>query len=147
MSKFTDVFGSLHGEVLSDEIPPWASDFRLACETWADCVERASRFGNAYPERCLAIRNEDLAADPEAGFTRIHVFLGVEPHGGPATSFGGRRINSSFRHGAPRPNDDDWDDWGVDLRQTFVEIAGPTFVRAGYASADGLEAWATCAAV
>src|SRR5919106_3260445 len=136
MTSFQDVFDDLQGEVLSDEMPPWAGDFRLACETWADSVERAWRCEEAPPRRCLAIRNEDLAADRDAGFARIYRFLGVEPHDDPATSFGGRRINSSFRRGVSRPSDTDWDDWGIELRQAFVEIAGPAFVQAGYATAD-----------
>jgi hypothetical protein len=147
MSSFQDVFSDLQGEVLGDEIPPWAGDFRLACETWADCVERAWRFGAAHPDRCLGIRNEDLAGDPDAGFARIYDFLGVEPADASATSFGGPRINSSFRRGASRPSDVNWDDWGVDLRQAFVEIAGATLVRAGYTSASELEVWAACTTV
>jgi hypothetical protein len=147
MARFQDVFDDVQGEVLGDEIPPWAGDFRLACETWADCVERAWRFEDAHPDRCVTTRNEDLAADPDTGFAGIHAFLGVEPHDAPAASFGGTRINSSFRRGATRPNDANWDDWAADLRQAFVDIAGPTLVRAGYASADELQRWVTCATV
>jgi Sulfotransferase family len=147
MANFEDVFDDLRGEVLGDEMPPWANDFRLACETWADCVESAWRFGDAHPERCLAIRNEDLSADLDGGFARIHAFLGVEPTDAPAVSFGGARINSSFRRGATRPSDTNWDDWAGELRRTFVEIAGRTLVRAGYASAGELETWAACESV
>jgi hypothetical protein len=105
-------------------------------------VEIALRFQERHPERCMTIRNEDLEADPDAGFARIFEFLGAKPDDGPAAFFGGRRINSSFQDGAVQPSDSDWSGWEPRVRQVFAEIAGPTLIRAGYASASELEAWA-----
>ena len=141
MSSFENVFTGLEDTLLPDEIPPWAGDFRLACETWAESVEVASRFGTAHPARYLAVRNEDLAADPEAGFARIHTFLGVRSDDGPARSFGGRRINSSFGRRGSQPHDRRQDDWTPARRRVFVDIAGDTLIGVGYASAGELEHW------
>lgn len=141
MSSFVNVFEGFDGALLPDEIPPWAGDFRLACETWTESVDVACRFGTAHPARYLAVHNEELATDPEVGFARIHAFLGVGPDDGPARSFGGRRINSSFARGAAPPSNGSGDDWTPERRRVFVDIAGETLIRVGYASASELEHW------
>jgi hypothetical protein len=142
MNAFGNVFDELPTAPLADEMPPWTDDFQLACETWAEHVEAAYRFGELHPERCLTIRNEHLAAEPHDGFAAIHAFLGVQPNEAPAAFFGRRRINSSFRISAEQPHEGGWEDWPVELREVFVDVAGPTLVREGYASTDELDRWA-----
>ena len=121
-------------------MPPWTDDFRTACETWTRYVAAGGRSARPTPTGASTIRNEDLAADPVAGFSRIQEFLGVAPDERPAAFFGKRRINSSFSEGPSEPG---WTEWTPELRRTFAAIAGAALIEAGYADADELEAWAS----
>jgi hypothetical protein len=146
MGRFEEVFEDEQLAAMTDELPAWVGDFRLACSTWADWVETAYRFAAVHPDRCLTVANEELSADPQAGFAGIQEFLGVVPDDGPAAAFQGPRINSSFRRSGSRPADDTADDWDPMLRRVFAEVAGLTLVRAGYASSEELERWTACEA-
>ena len=75
---------------------PWATDFREACRTWREFSGAAARFAAAHPERSLTVLNEQLVADPDAGFKRIFEFIGVPHEDGPAEFFKNYRVNSSF---------------------------------------------------
>lgn len=125
------------------EIPDWANDFTNGCDTWAEWVNAGLEFGVANPDRCLTVGNEELSADPVAGFERIHDFLNLRHHPGSAKFFGKQRINSSWVRDPSRPGDDDWEGWDRKLRKVFVKQAGQTMVRAGYESADSLNEWAS----
>lgn len=141
MSGFADVFDEpSKAGMLSDEIPTWTEDVDEACRTWNDWVARATEFAEEHPKRCVVARNEDLVNDPHGGFSRIQEFLGLEPHSGSAEAWGRRRINSSFRDRPERPADR-WNDWPVELRRIFVDRAGSSLVRHGYASAEELQEW------
>lgn len=140
MGNFEGVFTEEQRAKLTDELPDWVHDFRLACTTWSERVETGLALEEAYPGRCLTVRNEDLAADPRGSFERVQTFLGLEPDAGPAGAFGGGRVNSSFQHRAQRPVDD-WEEWKPERRQEFAEIAGPTLLRTGYVSDEQLDAW------
>jgi hypothetical protein len=146
MSNFAAAFDEAQRAKLTHELPRWTDDFRDACATWREWVETALGFAAAHPQRCLTIRNEELATDPQGGFARIEAFLGIARHGGPAEAFAGPRVNSSFRRAPVRPGDGAWDDWPADNRRSFVEIAGPALVATGYATADELDAWVAAAA-
>jgi hypothetical protein len=124
-----------------NEIPRWSKDFRRGCETWAAWVEAALAFEAAHPSRCITVRNEELAADPEPGFATITGFLGLEPHPGPAKFFAKQRINSSWGKETVRPSDDDWSGWTRSRRKEFVAVAGDTMSRAGYGDGDLLREW------
>ena len=126
---------------LPKEIPAWAADFAEACTTWSTWVNAGLDFGADYPERCLTVHNERLAADPVEGFAAILDFLDAAPHPGPANFFGKKRINSSWVRDPTRPADDDWDGWDREWRRTFVRTAGSTMARAGYGTAASLEDW------
>jgi hypothetical protein len=118
---------------------PWATDFRVACKTWRSYVTAAEDFAQRQEGRCLTCRNEDLVANPEEGFRRILAFLQVPYEEGPAAHFGSNRINSSFR---PNSRDrswvkslsDPWSEWTPDQQAIFLEEAGETLVRCGYAA-------------
>jgi hypothetical protein len=140
MESFEGVFTEEQRSRLSHEVPGWVHDFGQACAVWSEWVETALAFEEAHPDRCLTVRNEDLAADPQAGFDHVQAFLRLEPHGGPAEAFSGERVNSSFRHERRRPADD-WKDWGSARRRQFAERAGPTLVKAGYISDEQLGVW------
>ncbi|MBW3555328.1 MAG: sulfotransferase [Actinobacteria bacterium] len=140
MGSFEGVFTEGQRSRLSHEVPGWVHDFGQACAVWSEWVDTALALEEAIPDRCLTVRNEDLAAEPEAGFDRLQAFLGLRPHGGPAEAFGGNRVNSSFQHDGRRPADD-WSEWGPSRRKQFAELAGPMLVRAGYVSDEELDTW------
>jgi Sulfotransferase family len=140
MGRFRENLEAKRGQIPDFEMPPWTHDFRSACETWSRYVTAGGTFGAAKPDRCLTIRNEDLAADAAAGFARIQEFLGLVQDDEPGAFFGKRRINSSFSEGSSEPG---WLDWAPEQRRTFAEIAGATLIEAGYADADELETWAS----
>jgi hypothetical protein len=142
MGSFRENLEAKKGPVPEAEMPAWTTDFRRACETWAKYVETGVRFAVANPERCLQVRNEDLGSDPDAGFRQITDFLDLAPDNGPATFFSKRRINSSFDANPNAPREG-WARWGSDERRTFVEVAGTTLARTGYANTDELDAWRT----
>jgi len=125
-----------------NEIPQWSNDFAQGCGTWSHWVASALDFGDAHPDRCLTVSNEELSADPESGFAAVQQFLGLDPHPGSARFFGKKRINSSWKGEPARPGDDDWLGWDGERRRVFVETAGETMVRAGYTSPAELEEWA-----
>jgi Sulfotransferase family len=143
MGGFRAMFGAAKRAVLTDEVPEWANDFQLACTTWADWVDTALRFTTQHPERCLTFSNEELAARPQAGFSRIFEFLALPSSPEPALAFEGPRVNSSFRRARSRPPEGDWNDWPLERRRVFVELAGDTLVRAGYSNPTDLAAWAS----
>jgi hypothetical protein len=124
-----------------NEIPRWSKEFRHGCETWVKWVEAGLDLAAAYPTRCLTVRNEELSADPQGGFATIAAFLRLEPHPGPATFFGKRRINSSWANDPVRPGDDDWAGWSRSRRRAFVAIAGEMMSRAGYGGGELLGEW------
>ncbi len=123
------------------EIPTWSADFDNGCETWSKWVDAALDFDEKHSDRCLTVRNEDLAADPDTGFAQILEFLGARHHPGPGNFFGKQRINSSWVDDPSRPADDDCDDWDRRRRRRFVDIAGDTMVRAGYGGRSSLQDW------
>ncbi len=112
------------GQVLN-----WMTDFAEAAKTWSGFVHRAMTFAADRPGRCLTFTNESLVADPVSGFEKIHFFLGVENHAGPARFFRENRVNSSFAHtpeGKPgqrtsRP----WRNWTAAQKMTFMDRVGP----------------------
>lgn len=141
MGQFDRVFDEQQrAAMFSDEIPSWTDDVVEACDTWNEWVTRASDFADRRPDRCMQIRNEDLSADPSAGFARIQEFLALTPHPGSARAWSGKRVNSSFRHDPERPADR-WDDWPMEMRRVVVEHAGSGLVRHGYATLDELDRW------
>jgi hypothetical protein len=140
MGRFRDNLETKIGPIPDGEMPPWTHDFRSACETWNSYATAGANFAAASPDRCLTIRNEDLAADPAGGFRRIQEFLGLTPDDRPAGFFGNRRINSSFSQDPSAPG---WTEWAPERRRKFAAIAGDALIEAGYANAGELEAWAS----
>jgi hypothetical protein len=115
----------------------------LAAE-WAGNVGAGSRFGEANPDSYLAIRYEDLAADPIRELARVLAFLGAESSQDTlekcldAASFerlsGGRargdeNRGSLFRKGTSG----DWrQHFTAETTRIFTEQAGEWLARYGY---------------
>jgi hypothetical protein len=119
---------------------PWATDMRGACEEWRDHVEAAIAFCQEHIDRAMVVRYEDLVAEPQEAFRKIHRFLGIADEEGPARFLTSRRINSSFGD-RPRPSAGElWDVWEQEQRRTFTEVGGATMLRCGYSTADQLDA-------
>jgi hypothetical protein len=129
------------GEKLTNEfvttgrMPAWAKDFRAACREWAKFVEISMSFCAKHPERCLTVRNETLAGDPEGGFREIFNFIQVPYEEEPCEYFRSNRVNSSFRPkdagGGNRRDQtgDPWWGWNDEQRAIFLEEAGAVFPR------------------
>jgi hypothetical protein len=134
-------FGALRAQ---QELPWWAGDFRKACKTWARFTTAALEYEAASPERCLTVRNEDLVADPVAGFRRVLGFIEAADHPAPAEYFAGHRLNSSFAAtdegsgAAGRTLTDPWADWDDERRGVFARVAGPTLLALGMAGPEEL---------
>ena len=120
-----------------DFVGSWTSDFRTACQTWRDHVERAEGFRGGNGTRCVTVVNEELLRDPESGFRRIFDLIGVPYEGRPGEFLTTHRINSSFvddYSGKVRGPavESPWDQWTPDQRRIFLEEAGQTFADVGF---------------
>jgi hypothetical protein len=142
MSNFERKFDDeLLANAKPNEIPKWSKDISKACETWSRWVEAGLDFSEANPDRCLTVRNEELSVTGPSAFDPILEFLGLRHHPGPGNFFAKKRIGSSFQRDPSRPADDDWSDWLRRERRVFAEVAGRTWMRAGYGSSSDLESW------
>lgn len=116
-------------------LAPWINDFERACEAWQRYVRIALDFTARYPDRCLTVVNEQLVADPEAGFGDILRFLQVSYQPAPAQYFQTHRVNSSFQvdtaNAMRQARPDPWEVWTPAQRAVFLHVAGSTMVRAG----------------
>jgi hypothetical protein len=138
MTHFLQQKAVVENKIPGEFIGGWASDFREACRAWRRYTDRAMDFCAAYPDRSLTVINEQLVADPTAGFGAILRFLGVPYEDGPANLFRSRRINSSFHKGpsrAPAVHElaDPWQEWSPEQRRTFADEAGSAMVKYGLA--------------
>lgn len=140
MGGFLRMLERLWGSVPAAEVPDWMSDFSSRCETWAGYVSTALEFERSTPDRCVAVRNEDLLADPRAALAPILDFIGASANDGPADYLAASRINSSFRGEDPELQDEVID-WPEEQRRTFAEVAGPVMIAAGYLTEAELEGW------
>ena len=146
-------FGEALGRNLqaTGHLPDWATGFDEASRTWRRFVEAAAAFCTDNPARCLTIRNEELASDPDAGFQRILSFVGASFDRAPADFFRSSRINSSFEsnrwvvsrdleptHPETGRREEAWHGWTADERRVFVEEAGELLITLGYATASEL---------
>jgi hypothetical protein len=118
--------------------PDWATDFRASCQTWRRFVTAALDFQANHLTRCLTVRHEQLVADPVGGFGDILQFLQAPLENGPAEYFRTTRIASSFPHvrgstyDVQRPAHP-WLEWTNEQKGIFLEEAGPTMARCGFA--------------
>lgn len=127
LGRLGDAPGRLRG---GDPMPAVASDFSLACEIWSTSVLAGLRLAETHPDRCLTLRNEDLARTPETEFASVFRFLGVEPHADTVSSFAGQRLNTSFPAGGRSANP--WELWSEEQRATFASVCGGAMVSTGY---------------
>jgi len=120
-------------------LPPWATDFRDACRSWARFTDIASEFSRRHPERAFTVTNERLITDPENAMREILDFLGLAYEPAPAEFLRTNRINSSFvasgkSEGAPPSLTEPWLDWLPEQRSVFHKEAGATMVACGLAT-------------
>jgi hypothetical protein len=120
-------------------VPPWASDFRDACRSWARFTRIASEFCRRHPERALTVTNEHLIGDPDGAMREVLEFLGVREEPAPARFLRTNRINSSFAPSG-RPADatlavtEPWREWLPEQRNIFFEEAGDVMMACGLAT-------------
>jgi hypothetical protein len=132
------VGGELPDTVKKSGQPDWATDFRAACNWWRRFVNVALNFQANYPTRCLTVRHEQLVADPVGGFREILQFLQAPLEDEPAEFFRTTRIASSFPYvpgsvyEVQRPARP-WLEWTREQKDIFLEEAGPTMARCGFA--------------
>lgn len=129
--------------VTKEALPPWATDFETAVQTWKHYVDFALTFVRGNPDRTITVRNEDLVEHTKDEFKRLFDFLGASDNTKPAEFFRNSRINSSFGplvwstdkqgENVPRATAADaWRDWTSDQRARFLEIAGDLLERLEY---------------
>jgi hypothetical protein len=120
-----------------DFVGGWSSDFRTACRTWREYVERAEQFCASNGTRCVTVVNEDLLREPSKGFRRIFELIGVPYEDAPGEFLSTHRINSSFARdhqgtiSGPEVTAP-WKSWTFDQRLTFLEESGQALVNAGF---------------
>ncbi len=119
----------------TDPAAGWQT-FAHACQAWRHAVEVSMDFCARHPTCCLTIRNEELVADPCAGFEKILQFVGLPNETAPAEYFRSHRINSSFRADSKDWNQspqlsEPWKGWTSDQNAIFWLEAGETFVKYG----------------
>jgi GT2 family glycosyltransferase len=129
-------------------LPPWTTDFRDACRTWARFTRIASEFCRGNPERAFTVTNERLITDPDDALREVLEFLGVSYDPAPAAFLRTHRINSSFAPSgrsadAPPTLTEPWREWGPEQRHVFFEEAGEMMIACGFATAAELLAGAT----
>lgn len=113
-------------------------DFAKQCRTWATSIETYDWVRRT--SRALELRHENLVAEPDAFFERVHAFLNLRQHPGPA-----RFAKSTLIHPLDRKTqakvdvkqalerrDDAWDLWTDEEKQTFLQICGPAMETMGY---------------
>ena len=120
-------------------LPPWTTDFRNACRTWARYTRIASEFCRRHPERAFTVANERLITDPEDAMCEVLEFLGEPKETAPAEFLRSHRINSSFA-GSGRAADgppaltEPWLEWLPEQRNAFFEEACETMAVCGLAT-------------
>jgi glycosyltransferase involved in cell wall biosynthesis len=120
-------------------LPPWTTDFRDACRTWARFTRIASDLCRRHPERAFTVANERLITDPDDAMREVLEFLGVRPDPAPAQFLRTHRINSSFAASgssaqAPPTLTEPWREWLPEQRSAFFEEAGEMMVECGLAT-------------
>ena len=134
----------------------WATDFRQACRVWANFVESAMEFQRSVPERCMTVRLEELSVSPRRSFANILQFIKAPLDDAPADFFASNRINSSYEPKSQRGGarglagtaaassargtrlTEPWLLWSPEERAIFVEEAGASLVKHGYATPEEL---------
>lgn len=109
----------------------WATDFKLACQTWVKFVEKGLEVQRAHSGRVLEVRHENLTADPDGQCALINEFLDADPDDGAANFLKSRNINSSFDSSKDKQASK-WHDWSRSQISTFKTIAGPTMLMLGH---------------
>lgn len=94
----------------------------------------------AQTNRALELRHECLVSDPDASFTRVHTFLGLRQHPGPAKFAKSTLIHPLDQTTLARANVKDtlelreagWTRWSDDEKRTFRRICGQAMESLGY---------------
>jgi hypothetical protein len=143
MIHFANAPGVKANKIPKGVIGGWTFNFREACRTWRQYVDTAMSFCARHPDRGLTVVNEELLANPRAGFEKICDFLAIPFEERPAEYFRTHRHNSSFASVTVadlpvRPTPNPWAEWNENQRAIFLEEAGPAMLRHGLATPDEL---------
>lgn len=112
--------------------------FASQCQTWANSIETYSWV--AETDRALELRHEDLVSDPVAFFKRVHDFIGVRQHPGPAKFSRSTLIHPLDQKTQPAADVKDalekreagWMEWSEEQMHAFREICGQAMESLGY---------------
>lgn len=118
------------GEARFLPVQPWSRDFAGACKAWARYVTRAIDFSEAYPARCLTVINEELVAEPTAGFQRILAFLNETFEEAPVSYFVSKQIHSSFPNQTRDFLEDPSQSWSAHQLELFHTETGDAMAAA-----------------
>ena len=133
--------------VSSDFDIDWASDFALACRTWAHYAQLGRAAASDHAERVLELRQEQLMAHPQLELARVFQFLEEQPCERSVELILTERVNSSYGNVAagdirrakdpkaapPNP----WRFWTAEQNHTFSAIAGDVARTFGYDVPEG----------
>jgi hypothetical protein len=124
----------------------WARNFFLACATWVVFARRGLALEEAYPERTLRVRHEDIVNDPSRVVAEVLDFIGLPDDERPAKFLEINRVNSSFDNDDGKKIQDvkdtralklrRWSSWGRMRILIFRWIAGRTMRTLGYSDVD-----------
>jgi hypothetical protein len=124
-------------------LPDWATNFRVACDAWKKLATAGMNFCATRSDCAVTVVNREMESDPAGTMSRILKFLGANYHEDCADFLRKRRINSSFQppggfdasqYSRPQP----WENWSMEQRRIFVEVAGQTLCEFGLASPEEL---------
>jgi protein-tyrosine sulfotransferase len=108
-------------------------------EMWCDVTARLDAFAAAHPENCLAIRYEDLAAEPGAVMAKVFAFLGVDFDQALLETALTRRENigpgdfkAYQRTGVDTASVGRWKELSNDTKSRLGAILNPTLIAHGY---------------
>lgn len=121
-----------------------AKDFRVACDTWATMARKGRELVESHPDRCVEIRQEQMAIDPFGVTSEVFALCGEadDPRAGEFLARG--RVNSSYgnktasdirkakpHESAPKAP---WSNWSKAELRTFERTAGELMQVLGYGS-------------
>lgn len=142
MINVTRRYGEAHLEAVrrSGHLPRWPEDFKFACTSWLQCVEKSLTYCSTHPDRGMTVPYDKLVVDPEPEFRRIFEFLGLTYEEAPATFLSSTRINSSFYRDFSNPKECDprqepWENWTPERKVTFLSQLAPMLVKHGLTEA------------
>jgi hypothetical protein len=111
----------------------WATDFKLACQTWKQYVTKVFEYADMATGRIRHVYLEAVMKDPEREFASLSDFLHLEfPKDTTEYFFSGTRINSSFSDEKERAEKTWYHTWSPSQKKQFKRISGGLLIKLGY---------------